>query len=241
MLREHHAAFDRRAGVARIAHGQLYAVRSRGKGGVGIAVAEAAVADDVGANRRMQQRRILRERVLDRHRDRQRFVVHLDQVERVLGQRAVLGRHHRHGLPGVAHPVHRQRPVLHGLLDAHHEGRSPGSHVLASEHCAHSGGAQRGADVDRADRGVRVRGPQHRRVQGAGLCPEVVGEAPAAGEQRLVLQPLDGPAHMAALRAEPRFLHVLRPPPLTVRAIIAVFSPAAGGRGGRFAAAPASG
>src|SRR5205085_921427 len=65
VLGDDDAGFDRRTGVARVAHRQLDPARSARERRFRIAVAEIPVADDIGANGLMQHRGVIPYRLLD--------------------------------------------------------------------------------------------------------------------------------------------------------------------------------
>ena len=104
--------FDRRAGIARVVHGDRDAVRGLRQHLLGIAVAEAAFAGEIAAQALVQHRlrRIERRERID-HRG-QRLVVDLDQVERVFGEIAVGGDDDRDRLADITHPADRDRPAF---------------------------------------------------------------------------------------------------------------------------------
>ncbi|MGF6746000.1 hypothetical protein OKW36_001636 [Paraburkholderia sp. MM5482-R1] len=83
ILGDDHAAFDRRARVARIVRDELHAMRRVFERGFRFAIAETPVADHVAADALVQHRRIAPHRLFD-GRDRiEHRVVDLDEVERV--------------------------------------------------------------------------------------------------------------------------------------------------------------
>ena len=195
-LGDRHAAFDRCARVARIACCQPHHVRGAREGRFRLAIAEAALADDIAARFRMQQRRIGGQRGVDRHHRRQRRVLDHNALGAVLGLVAVLGDHHRHRLAHIADALLRQRPVVDRRLDAGHERLRPAPHVLAGEHRAHAAAGERRARVDRAHFGMRVRRAHDRRVQRARLDAQVVGKLAAAAQQRRIFHALSRPPQM---------------------------------------------
>ncbi len=199
-LGNHHAAFDRRAGVARIVRGQRDPVRRGGKGGLWLAVAEVAVAHHIGAYAGMQDGRIVGQRSLDRYHRRQHAVIHPHQVERVFGQCTALGHYHGHRLAHIAHAVHGQRPLLHWRLHGDHEGARPGCQVGAGQHGMHARRGKRGGGIDGAKFGMCMRGTHDGRVQGARLHAQVVAIAATAGEDRGVLEPLHRAADVTLAR-----------------------------------------
>jgi hypothetical protein len=91
---------------------------------------------------------------------RQDLVLHLDQVERFLGDGGLVGRHGRHRLAGE-----------HDAVDGQHRVSARGRLVLElgdvarGQHRAHAGQRLGLAGVDRDDLGVRVRAAQELGVQ----------------------------------------------------------------------------
>ena len=139
----------------------------------------------------MQHRR---RRIERRHRIdhcRQRFVIHVDELERVLGEIAVAGDHHRDRLADIAHAIDRNRPAFDRRLDADREARRQRLDLGAGDHGDNAGRPPRGGQVDRADVGMRMRGAKNSGVTRARRYADIVDEAAAAGEQRQVFDALD--------------------------------------------------
>ena len=198
VLGQHHAAFDGGAAVARIADGGSH----RAHAGLGecrfrLAVAEGAVGHHVAADRLVQGDAAGVQRLLDGDDRGQRLVLHADAFERVLGQVPVFGDHHRHGFAHVAHPVDGECPVLHRLLDAHHERLGPLLNVGAGQHRPHARQPERRAGIDGQQAGMGMGRTQDRGLQGAGPGAQVVGVAAATAQQRIVFQALDALADEA--------------------------------------------
>jgi len=170
------SAFDGRAAVARVVHRQRDATVCRGEGGVGVAIAEAAVADDVAAHGLVQHGDASIAGGFDVHHRRQGLVVGAQQVERVFGDVAVLRHDHGHRFAGIAHLVDGQHVVLHGHLHADHEGLLPAQHVLSGQHRMHARQGQRGGRVHPQQPGMGMRAAQHRGVQRARRRAQVVAE-----------------------------------------------------------------
>ncbi len=139
--------------------------------------------------------RAVLERRLRRRHDRQRLVVDVDQLERVVRDVRVLRDHARDLLALHAHLVGRE----HGLRVAG-ERRHPRELVLG-EHIAgddHDDARQlhRAGRVDRVDLGMRVRTAQDRHVQHPGQLDVLDVVAPADDEARVLLA-LDAPPQPA--------------------------------------------
>lgn len=77
---DHHRSFDRGAGVARVLSLDLDHMGRLGKSGLRVAIAEMAVADDVGTDAFVQDGGAVADRVIDRGDGWQRRVRDLDQV-----------------------------------------------------------------------------------------------------------------------------------------------------------------
>ena len=93
------------------------------EGAFGIAVAEGAVAGEIAAQAVVQHRRVGVERgnrIGDR---RQRFVIDLDQIERVFGLIAAGRDDDGHRLADVAHAIDRDRPAFDRRAHADHQAR----------------------------------------------------------------------------------------------------------------------
>ena len=88
ILRDHHAAFDRRARVARIMRDDFHAMRRSFECGFRLAIVKAPVADHIRADAFVQERRVVLRRLLDRRDWIEHRVFDLDQVERIFSERA---------------------------------------------------------------------------------------------------------------------------------------------------------
>jgi hypothetical protein len=161
----------------------------------GVALAQGAVQHAVALDGREQRRRALGQGRLGLGQRGQRLVLHADQVERVVRRVDVLGHDRGHrdagGVyeavgqdrmgwhPHVGHqPVHRHRREVRGVGAGHHQ--------------PHPRGAARGLDVEPRDAGVSVRGAQERHVEAA-RGPQIVHVAARAGQEAMVLAPLERP------------------------------------------------
>ena len=164
-----------------------------------VAVAEAAMVDDVGADRLVQQRRVVAHRRLQVDDRRQRPVLDLDRLERVLGGVAVLGRDQRHRLAGVAHLVDRHRVIVDRHADGARDRLNRRRNVDSGDDSVDAGVGGGIRNVDRHDVGMGVGRAQHGRVTDSRHRLHVVDEARVAGEERLVLLARDrGPDPAAA-------------------------------------------
>ena len=130
----------------------------------------------------------------------QRFVVDLDELDRVLGDVPVVSDHQRNRVADKLHLAFGQRwarsvgniPAcdgVPGLLDV-------GVQIGGGEHCAHTGQCQRFGRVDAADAGPRQRAAHEAGVQHAGPG-DVVDEGAVAGEQPGVFYPRDARSHVS--------------------------------------------
>ena len=145
---EHDEALDRRTGAARIVDRQRDTLIRLSEHRIGIAIAERAIADDVAPDCGMQDRCVSRGRLHGIYYCRQLSIIDADSFEGVFSQIPIGGQHHRHRLPHEAHPLHRQAPVLHGLLDADHEGPGPAADIGACDHRGDTRHGERRACVD---------------------------------------------------------------------------------------------
>ena len=121
MRRDHDIAFDRREREAMERHRHGDAAIGAGEGALRVAIREVAHRDFVGLGFGMQERRVVlagRDRIDHR---RERFIVDLHQLGRVLGDIAVLGDDQRHRLADIAHTLDGERPLPHRRLDRSEE------------------------------------------------------------------------------------------------------------------------
>ena len=195
------AALDRRGVRARVVQLQPGDHVGLLEGAVGaLAVADLPVVDDVvvlvllvvADHRRARGQRL--RRVDDR---RQRLVLDVDQLARVLGDVGVVGDDAGHLLALEAHLVGGQ----HGLGvvgQRRHPGQVAGRHHLAGQHQVHAGDLPGPAGVDRLDPGVGQRAAQDLHVQHAGQR-DVVGVVALAADEPAVLDPLAAGAQPADL------------------------------------------
>ena len=224
-VRDHAVGFHRRRDRARVT--VLVAEHPPGAGerAVRVAVLETALLGDVAARLLEQQRRVRRDRILEERDALQRLVLDLDQLQRVFGDIAVLGHHHRHRLAHVAHLVDRAHVEFHARLDhARNRARHPGD-LGAGDDADHACKLLGAARVDAEDLRVRVGRAQDRRVAQTRHRFEIVDEAPAAGEQRLILLAQDRLADPACDRAR-RLRHRLArgaPRSTLIRALTSFF------------------
>ena len=136
-------------------------------GGVGVAVADRDVADDVAVG--VDGRGVGGcGRVGD---GLQGLVVDDDGLGGPAGGLGMVGGHQRHRFAAVTHHVAGQHPLV-GVLEA--VGAAAGN-VLVGQHGPHAGDGQGGGDVDGADAGVRVRRAQRPAPHHA-VCPQIGGE-----------------------------------------------------------------
>ena len=132
---------------------------------------------------------------------RQRVVVDLDQLGRVLGEIGGPGEHGGHRLPDIARAVLRQHVLAIGLegldlaVGTEVDGRDVGD-VGAGPHRMNPRHRQRGRGIDGPDLRVGVRRADDPHVELAGEV-DVAGEAPPPGDQRRILDPRERPAEQA--------------------------------------------
>ena len=123
-------------------------MRRRDKGRLRVAVAKRAVADDVRADLRVEQRRIRLGGFLGIDDRRQWPVLDGDALQRTLGGVPIARQRHRHGLADMAHPVDGETPVLHRRLDRNGEGPRPAARILADDDAIDAGQRQRVFHID---------------------------------------------------------------------------------------------
>ena len=134
---------------------------------------------------------------------RQRLVLDLDQLERVLGDVAALGGDDRDRLADVAHAVQRDAALLDRRVGEAGQGSGDLGDVGAGHDQGHARQRLGPADIDRLDAGMGVRAAQRGRVQHV-RQRDVVDVAALAGQQARVLDPLHALADPAEVAA--RFL-----------------------------------
>ena len=143
----------------------------------GLAVAQQEIVQDGGA----RGHRLLHVDDMGQH-----LVVDLDQLGRVLGDRARLGHHRHHPLPGIADQPVGQRIALDlRRIDADIQRIDRRAQLGTGQHIAHPGQRQRFGACDRLDacRGIRTGDDRH--VQHAGQL-DVGGIAAAPGDEARV-------------------------------------------------------
>ena len=190
--RPHGAAFHRAGGAPFEPQMQLLAIGRGGERGLHVSRflqhLGRDVAGDVGVDEVLRDRGNLR-----RDHDRQRLVLDLDQVGRVLGDVSVLRDHECDRLAGVAHDLRSEATLGAavgevGMRDQDGEvgvaERQVGGHVYS----LHAGHRPRRADVDRLDAGVRERRANEHRLQRTLI--DVVGEVAAPAQQPVVFDAL---------------------------------------------------
>ena len=130
MLRDHDVTFDRRKRQPRKRRRHRDAEIGAGEGFRGVAIREVAHRDFVGLRFRMQKQRgavACRDRIEHRF---ERLVIDLDQFGSVLGDIAAIRHHQRHRLADIAHPLDRERPLLHRSLHRGEEWIGELAHLL---------------------------------------------------------------------------------------------------------------
>ena len=172
-------------------------MRGGGKGALRIAVAKAALADDVALRAGMENRRVRRRRGERIDHRRQWAITDFDEIERILGAVAVGGDHDGDRFADVTHAIDGDRPALDRGLDADRETRGERLDFGAGEHGKYAVRRQRRRAIDRLDFGVRMRRAQNGGFERAGAHAQIVDIAAAAGEQRRVLDPRDRAADPA--------------------------------------------
>ena len=179
MLGDDDEALHRRAAIARILRGDPDAVRRRGKGGFGVAVAEVPVADDISSG------------VARIEYGGQWAIRDLDHFERVFRPVAVAGDDNGDRLALIAHALDRQAPMLDRRLDGGDEGPGQVPDVLAGNDASHTRHRQGPGCIDRQDLGMGVRRAHDRGMQGPRHHRQIVAIAAAPGQKREVLEPFE--------------------------------------------------
>ena len=129
------------------------------------------------------------QRFLGIHHRGQRLVLDLDQVARVLGDVAILGRHRRHRLADVAHPVVGDRGLEHRRARPCRQRIADLGRIGAGHHAKHAGESGGLAHVDGDDPRVGMGAAQHGGVRHLRHV-DVVGIEALADEEARVLHPL---------------------------------------------------
>ena len=197
VLGERVARLDRRGDHALVHQVESNAVRGpreRASDSVGVAV--ACDAGDVARRRRPHERRSGRDRVVHAGDRRQRLVAEGDRLGRVARERDRAGDDRGDRLAGVAYGVEREHvlrrcrraPAVGALEVARSRQRlhAVAREVGAGDHRGHARHRRRRRGVDGDDPRVRVQ-RAHEHDRELAIHHDVVGVAPAAGEQRVVL------------------------------------------------------
>ena len=186
VLGDHNVALHRREREPVKVGGERHPLVGLLERGLGVAVSEFADGDLVGLGLWMQQRR--RRLACHQRVDHglARRIFDLDQLGGVLGNVAAFRHDQRNRLADIAHAIDRQRPLVHRRLERDQKRIGELADVIAGNDRPHAVERQRGGRVDADDVGVRMRRAEHMRVQGAGLDRQIIGIAPAPGEQARV-------------------------------------------------------
>ena len=158
-----------------------------GERGLRIAIGEFAHRDFVGLGFGMNERRgacASCDRIDHRF---ERRIVDLHKLGGILGDIAALRHHQRHRLADIAHPLHRQRPLIDRRFHRGEERIGELSDLVAGDDGPDAVMRQRARHIDAKDLGMRVRRAHDMSVQGADRDRQVVGITAAAQQQRRVL------------------------------------------------------
>ena len=187
MLGDDDVAFDRRERQPRKRRRHGDDAIGLGERSLGVAIGKFAHRDFVGLGFGMHQRRRTLARGFRIDRGGKRRIVDLDQLSGILGDVAALRHDDRDRLADIAYPLDRERPLRRRDLHGRQERIGQFSHVLAGDDRPDAVMGERRLCVDARDVGMRVRRADDMSVQGADGHRQVVGIAPAAGQQRGVL------------------------------------------------------
>ena len=165
--------------------------RGRGHAALRLAGALHVAGQQVGGQRLgVQHRRVGGERAERVGHVRQRLVVDVDQLQRVLGEGAAGRDHAHHRLALVDRLVARERVIGQqrraGHGPQHRQRLARGPHVGAGQNVPDTGEGARLAHVDRADRGAGEGAAADRHLKLMGQL-HVVGEEAVAPQQAVVL------------------------------------------------------
>ena len=153
--------------------------------------------------------------------DRERLVLHLDELGSVLGDVARLRDDDRDRLAHVTRRAVRGGVVRGTSRDSRRQRARHADDLLGGHDADDAGQLERGGDIDRADVGVGERRSDDRRVAGVRDGLDVVHEAPVTAQERLVLDPRDrlpderlrgGRAHLGTLRRASTICSGVGPP-----------------------------
>ena len=200
-VRDGAAALDRRRVAPRVVQLQLGDHVGLLEGAVGARlVADLPVVDDVVALVHLvvaDDRRAVGQRLPRVHDRRQRLVVDLDRLARVLGDVRVVRDDAGHLLALEPHLVGGQHR-LRVIGQRRHPGEVPRRHHLPGEDQVNAGDLPCPAGVDRLDARVRQRAAQDLHVQHAGQH-DVIGVVALAADEAVVLDALTAGAEPADL------------------------------------------
>ena len=151
----------------------------------------------------MQNRRVVGERAQRVRHMRQRLVVDVDEVQRVLCNRAARRDHAHHRLALVDRLIRRQRVVGQqrgaGHRPQHRQRPARGPHVGTRQDVTDAGHGAGLGHVDRANRCAGERTAAHRHLKLVGEV-HVIGEETVAPQQTIVLLAREGCADQALAR-----------------------------------------
>ena len=190
------ARFHCQRALAMHAKASLHPHCGAGHDSVRIATGEAALQQQVGARRLVQQRRTLGQCILGAVDGRQHIELDLHQLGGVLGDVTALGQYRHHRFADIAHLFLRQRPDRCGVVVLHaRAGQYRPAQPLqigSTEHRNHPRHGPCCRQIDRHNAGMRLLAAPERHMQQPLAIVQrlqIIDIAAMAGEQTRILQP----------------------------------------------------
>ena len=137
----------------------------------------------------MQYRRVVRKGLQRVNDGGERVIADVDEVDRVLGDVAIIGQNHRDRLAHITHLVLCDRPAFDGQLDPDHQRRCDACIILARQDGVNACQPARGIGRYVGDPGMGVGAAQDGGMQRSLRRRQVIKELAAPGQKRGVFHP----------------------------------------------------
>ena len=195
--RDEAARLERMRAAPRQPHPRLHDHRGAGERGGRIAHLLPPLRHDITPDLIVHDRRPRGDRPLDVDHRGQRLVLDANQVERIVRPIRIVRHHDGHRLPHESHPIPRQhrdtaRNGQRGMRRINRNRPPDGPQIRRREDPDHPGRPPRRRRVDRDDTRMRMRRPQHRRMQAARHA-QIIDELPRPRDEPRILSPPHDP------------------------------------------------